>query len=98
MSRTRITGLSVKDDSLSGSNVREESLLVEKMPFSAPYFSSQNVRDAIIEAKSSSSTNFSYNRVVSGLILEVPENQQMIVFGELTIEGELVIGGEVCFL
>lgn len=35
--------------------------------------------------------NFSYHTILDGYVIEIPLMQQMIVFGELLIEGELVL-------
>jgi hypothetical protein len=39
--------------------------------------------------------NFSYSKVATNKVLEVPVNQQMLVFQELVIEGEIEADGEI---
>jgi hypothetical protein len=39
--------------------------------------------------------NFSYNKIESGLTVVIPDGQQMIVFGQLAIDGVLEINGQV---
>lgn len=39
--------------------------------------------------------NFSYNNIVTGKSLKIPNNQQMIIYEEITIDGTLVIDGEL---
>lgn len=45
-----------------------------------------------------SSTNFGFNVIGAGLEVQIPEGQQMIVFGIITIDGILTIDGEVAFI
>jgi len=52
MARTQVTGENVLDDSIKGIDVEEETLDVEKVPFSDSGFTATNTKDAIIEAKS----------------------------------------------
>lgn len=39
--------------------------------------------------------NFSYHRVESGSLVAVPVNQQMLVIGDMEIEGQLTVEGEL---
>ena len=39
--------------------------------------------------------NFSYNTIASGATITIPTNQQMLVYEEITIDGVLVIDGEL---
>lgn len=39
--------------------------------------------------------NFSYKKVIEGQSIVVPENQQMLVDGDLNVFGDLMIRGEV---
>jgi hypothetical protein len=70
--------------------------VAESTPFDTTNngFSSQNVQNAIEEVLDRS-TNFSYNNVVLGKTITVPEHQQMRVYQELSVRGELKIYGEV---
>lgn len=51
MARTQATGSEVRDDSLTGDDVSEETLILEKIPFSDSGFAATNAKTAIIEAK-----------------------------------------------
>ena len=42
--------------------------------------------------------NFSYSTIAVGETKTIPENQQMIVFDALTVDGELVLDGQVVIL
>lgn len=42
--------------------------------------------------------NFSYNNIVSGKTVTIPENQQMIVHGGITIDGTLVENGDLVLI
>lgn len=44
---------------------------------------------------SSGSDNFSYKRIESGETIAIPENQQMLVDGQVTVLGHLVVRGEL---
>ena len=57
MGRTQIVGQQILDDSLTGDDVREETLVDSKIPFSDPGFSASNIHDAIVEAPSLSTVN-----------------------------------------
>ena len=92
MPRTQLVGQQVLDDSLTGDDVREETLIDSKIPFSAAGFSATNVHDAIIEALRSV--------LFYGVLdqdITVPANMSIIMVSpvigqhEITIEGELVI-------
>jgi len=39
--------------------------------------------------------NFSYNNVAADSEVEIPENQQMIVFEDINVDGELTINGDL---
>ena len=39
--------------------------------------------------------NFSYNNVAADCEVEIPENQQMIVFEDINVDGELTINGDL---
>lgn len=40
--------------------------------------------------------NFSFKKIISGEMVIIPTNQQMILKGDITIEGDLMINGELC--
>jgi len=42
--------------------------------------------------------NFSYNNITEDNEIEIPENQQMIVYNTLSIDGSLVINGDLVIL
>lgn len=42
----------------------------------------------------STTQNFSYSRITTGNTVTIPEYQQMLFVGNLTIDGTLVIDGE----
>lgn len=42
--------------------------------------------------------NFSYKKIVTAVSILVPENQQMLLKGDITIEGDLILDGELCLL
>lgn len=44
--------------------------------------------------QSTSTQNFSYNKIVTGQTVTIPENQQMLYVGPITIDGTLVIDGQ----
>jgi len=52
---TEIDGYMVEDDTLTGDDVQEETLEAVKIPFSDPSFTSDNIKEAIIEAKAGGS-------------------------------------------
>jgi len=59
-------------------------------------FTSDNVQDAIEEAASSSGAdNFSYKYVGIGETVTIPENQQMLHQGTLTVFGDLITRGDL---
>jgi len=39
--------------------------------------------------------NFSFNYIITGLNLCIPEYQQMVVIGEIIVDGTLTINGEL---
>ena len=51
MARTLATGFQILDDSVTGDDVKEETLEDFKIPFIESDFTANNVHDAIIEAK-----------------------------------------------
>lgn len=42
--------------------------------------------------------NFSYKRIANTISIMIPENQQMLLKGDITIEGDLIVDGELCLL
>lgn len=42
--------------------------------------------------------NFSYNYIITGSTTTIPENQQMLVYEEITIDGVLNIDGELVII
>lgn len=44
------------------------------------------------------SLNFSFKKIADSLELRVRENEQMLVFQSITIDGSLVVDGEVCLI
>lgn len=40
--------------------------------------------------------NFSPKKIPSGETVKIPINEQALVFGEMEIQGELIIEGELC--
>ena len=50
--RTGIHGQQIIDDTVTGDDVKEETLVDSKIPFSNPSFSASNIHDAIVEAPS----------------------------------------------
>ena len=44
------------------------------------------------------SYSFSFNKVIAGLTLVIPVNQQMTVIDGIEIEGSLEIEGELCLI
>lgn len=97
MARTQVTGTEIGNDTLTGDDVKEETLVDSKIPFSEAGFSALNVHDAIVEAKSGESDdNFSYRIIENGKAVNIPFSQQMLVFQDLKIlsTGSLTISGE----
>ena len=42
--------------------------------------------------------NFSYNEVILGSVLYIPQYQQMITFGELLVHGDLLMDGDLVLI
>jgi hypothetical protein len=55
--RTGIHGDQIIDDTVTGDDVKEETLIDSKIPFSSPSFSASNIHDAIVEASDYTATN-----------------------------------------
>lgn len=45
-----------------------------------------------------STPNFSYTYIPAGQTITIPVNQQMIVLGGITIDGNLIIDGELAII
>lgn len=54
--------------------------------------------DLVGSGGSSSPDNFSYETVALGVVVTVPQYQQMIVDGPITVEGSLIVIGKVVLI
>lgn len=77
----------------------EFNLTASVVPFSAPGFTSDNVKDAIIEGGGTDYLS-AQNELENGDIVTIPRKKQMYAFnyisnadGEIVNSGEVIIGG-----
>jgi len=63
----------------------------QDIAFSDPRFVSDNVKEAMLEITG----NFSYKKLVSGKTVVIPTEQQMRVYQEIEIKGELQVYGDL---
>ncbi len=54
--------------------------------------------DWVGSSSSSSAENFSYKRIASGVSVTIPLYQQMMVTNTITVDGDLIIDGEIFLL
>jgi hypothetical protein len=97
MAQKFVKFLMVEEDGQNLEQPIERLPVADECLFSVDGWTSQNVRDAILEALvkasvGSSPENFSYNEITG--TITIPASQQMRVYQELSIRGELTIRGE----
>jgi len=93
MPRTQFDGQQILDDSITGDDVREESLSDSKIPFVEAGFSALNVHDAIIEAKLLEPFYGSLDQNIT-----VPVDRAMIMINPIINNYEIKIHGELRIL
>lgn len=70
---TEIDGTLIEDDSITGDDVKEETLVLSKIPFSDPSFTSSNTKDAIIEAKYGITIGSIYGKLDKDITIETDD-------------------------
>lgn len=93
MPRTQVDGFQVLDDSITGDDVAEETLVDYKIPFVEPEFVASNIHDAIVESHS--------NPVLYGFIdrdITVPSSKAMVMVNPIIGDNEIIIEGELVIL
>lgn len=73
-------------------NQEEFNLTAETIPFTAPGFASDNIKDAVVEAATLDVHSCQYDIEVSDVVL-VSAKKQMRVFYQETVSGQLTIDG-----
>lgn len=95
MARTQLTGTEIGNDTLSGDDVQEETLVDSKIPFSDSGFSSLNVHDAIIESGKGFASSGVY-KIPSGSTIQIPANfHSYSSYGNILVGGNLIIRGNI---
>jgi len=94
MARTQFDGRQILDDSLSGDDIREETLVDSKIPFADSEFLAANIHDAIVEAKNP--PHFIYG--VVDLDVTIPANRGGVMINPKIGNHEIKIYGELRIL
>lgn len=90
MGRTQIKGKQIQDDSVTGADVLEESLVPSKIPFSDPSFLSTNVKAAIIEASTGGDPR-PRDYITSNTVIAT--NRHHVIMNDIVIDADLKIDG-----
>jgi len=93
MARTGLTGDQVVDDTLTGADIDESTLVDSLVPFSDVGFTSTNIHDAIIEAKSGGIDPHPIDLVAFGDTLTINVNRHHIVLTEMVNLGVVINNG-----
>jgi hypothetical protein len=82
------------------SNIFQSTQVANSIPFdnTGTSLGGQNLQDVIVELSLGSGSSFSWDYVQSNELLSIPERREMLVSGELCIEGILEIQGKVSIL
>ena len=95
MPRTQHVGQQILDDSLTGDDVKEETLVDSKVPFNEAGFSASNIHDAIVEASLGNPANPIFGKLNTDVVVPVDRAIVMcnpILNGyKITIHGTLKV-------